>query len=81
MSEHTHAYIGKLPCGCAIAACVDMADKHTGETVAEFIQDGLVISRIPLSELHSGATLIKRNCAECNPPAAEQMTLLEGGAA
>ncbi len=48
----THAYIGTKPCGCRIAFCIDDPQfvNDTAEAVAEFIQSGLTITRVPISE-------------------------------
>lgn len=47
--EETHAYIGRMrDCGCFVAATVDSGDKRTADNVAEFIEDGLIIERVPM---------------------------------
>ena len=50
--NYTHAYIGKLPCGCAVACVVDMPDrkKSTAEDVAEFIREGYTVERIEIGQ-------------------------------
>ena len=42
----THCYIGIKKCGCVVAAVIDEGNKHTAESVAEFIEDGYTIERV-----------------------------------
>lgn len=60
MSEDTHVYIGTLPCGCNVAACVDMVDdkKSTAKAVQNMIQHGYMVARHPLADLREGAVKI-----------------------
>ena len=57
MSENTHVYIGTLPCGCHVAAAVDVIDnkKETARDVAEMIKNGYAVTRHALTELRGGA--------------------------
>ena len=41
----THVYVARKDCGCVIGLVTDMRDKRTGKHVAEFIADGLVVTR------------------------------------
>lgn len=41
----THVYIGRLPCGCAVALTNDTGDKYTAEAVKDFIKEGLSVNR------------------------------------
>ena len=38
-------YVARKPCGCVVGLVSDYADKATGRDVAEFIGDGLAVSR------------------------------------
>ena len=60
MMENTHVYIGTLPCGCNVAAMVDMIDnpKETAKTVARMIRDGYAVSRHALTDLRGGVVKI-----------------------
>lgn len=46
-------YIGKKSCGCCVAAVGDYEEmkKDVAESVAEMIEDGLTVTRIPCLEL------------------------------
>ncbi len=57
VSNNTHAYIGTLPCGCNVAACVDMVDnpKDTAKAVQNMIYGGMSVSRHALEDLRGGA--------------------------
>lgn len=46
LREATYSYIGRLVCGCVVAAVVDTQDKETGKCVADFVKDGLTIERV-----------------------------------
>ena len=48
--QRTHAYVGVKPCGCAVAAAVDYADKATAESVSEMILNGYSVERVTLAE-------------------------------
>lgn len=39
-------YVGKLPCGCVVAACADRPElkRDTADVVAEWIAEGLTVS-------------------------------------
>ena len=39
----THVYVGRSKCGCCVALCTDLGDKFTGQSVAEFIVEGLTV--------------------------------------
>jgi hypothetical protein len=60
-----YSYIGRAACGCVVAVTVDDPTdrKHTGQRVAEFIVDGLVIERMSAAEFralpHFGCTCPK----------------------
>lgn len=41
-----YVYIGRKICGCVAGIVTDEGNRDTSETVAEFITDGLVISRV-----------------------------------
>ena len=61
--DYTHAYIGKLPCGCVVACVVDMPDhkKSTADDVAEFIREGYEVQRI---EIRNGIQMATCRCKE-----------------
>lgn len=42
----THVYVARKECGCCIGLVTDLADKSTGEAVAEFISSGLTVDRV-----------------------------------
>lgn len=45
----SHCYIGRCEgCGAVLASCYDTHDKHTGQSVAEMIEHGLLVERQPL---------------------------------
>lgn len=60
MSENTHIYIGTLPCGCNVAAEVDVVGnkKETAKHVAEMIKNGLSVTRHALQDLRGGTVKI-----------------------
>jgi len=44
-------YVGREPgCGCAVGIVIDNHNEATGQCVAEFIADGLIISRVSWQE-------------------------------
>lgn len=47
VTEATHSYIGRLPCGCVVAAAVDIGGRQTGKAVSNFIAAGLSVERVP----------------------------------
>ena len=52
MAKYTHAYIGVKDCGCVVAITVDTPQrpKEVAIDVAEFIENGLHIERLPLDD-------------------------------
>ena len=54
--NNTHVYIGTLPCGCNVAAAVDVIDdsKFTAKAVKEMIASGCSVNRVPLTDLRGG---------------------------
>lgn len=62
MTGATHCYVGTMPCGCHVAAAVDMPDdrKATALSVREYVERGYVVSRVPLEDLRSGALKLAR---------------------
>ena len=57
MTENTHVYIGTLPCGCHVAAAVDVIDnkQDTARSVAHMIENGYSVTRHALAELRGGS--------------------------
>lgn len=49
MQKSTHAYVGSLPCGCGCAITIDAPEHRdrTAESVADYIRQGLAVSRFP----------------------------------
>lgn len=49
MMTERMAYIGQKPCGCVVAAAVDIPEcrKETAKDVAEWIRSGLTVERVP----------------------------------
>ena len=45
-----HVYVGRAPCGCVRAITSDHGDKETGQSVAEFIAEGLTIERVAFED-------------------------------
>lgn len=62
MNNNTHVYLGTLPCGCRVAAAVDVVDnkKQTARSVAEMITNGYAVSRHALSEIQNGSVKLAR---------------------
>ena len=51
MNRPTHDYIRVKKCGCVTAICSDDGeDKLTAEIVAEWIEDGYRVERVPVAE-------------------------------
>jgi hypothetical protein len=48
----THGFVGRKPCGCITAACIDNTEdpKTTLEDVREFLGLGLALQRVPIWE-------------------------------
>ena len=46
MPNPTHAYLGRLPCGCCVGVITDLGDEGTAESVAEFIRGGMYVERV-----------------------------------
>jgi len=67
-------YVGIKDCGCCVAVVADIPgyEKHTAETVAEFITDGLKVKRIPRTELDDYLPL---GCKHID----RQLAFMEGG--
>lgn len=73
MSEQqAFAYIGKKPCGCIVAAVVDLAERKetTAQHVAEMIADGLTVERVTCE-------YVRQNMRRCTCGQAQQLTLGE----
>ena len=62
MGGNTHVYIGTLPCGCRVAATVDLIDRpqDTACAVSEMVRDGCAVSRHALTDLQGGAVTLDR---------------------
>lgn len=54
MDKPTHGYAGYChKCGTLCAMQLDRMDKRTGDAVAEFIRDGLVVQREPIAVMRA----------------------------
>jgi len=45
-TKPTHVYVGRKDCGCCVGLITDRRDKDTGDSVSEFIADGLTVDRV-----------------------------------
>ena len=52
MSEEKHVYVGTTACGCRVAVVADLPEhrKFTAKSIAEYVRDGLVMTRETLDE-------------------------------
>jgi hypothetical protein len=66
----THCYIGRAWCGCVLAITTDRGDKHTAQSVAEFIKDGMTVERIPYFDGRLDA-IVNFDCKHGDKPSAE----------
>ncbi len=46
-----YEYGAYAPCGCLVGLCIDLGDRETAKSVAEWIKDGCHIERFHRSEL------------------------------
>ena len=54
MNRPAYSYAGRMPdCGCMIAVAVDYGDNRTGNTVAQWIKEGLIIERVPHEQVRA----------------------------
>ena len=64
MSDATHVYIGSMPCGCKVAACVDspgpVYKKQCAKAVSDMIKNGYSVERRPIEELRNGTIKLSR---------------------
>lgn len=77
-----YTYIGRMPCGCIVSACVDRGDKHTAKSVAEMIKEGETVERVTheyfLENCHF--TIYPKNCPH-QKPQGEQLPLFQDSSA
>lgn len=54
MDESKHVYVATAACGCRVAVVADLPEhkKFTAESVAEYVRDGLAVTRETLEEFH-----------------------------
>lgn len=45
-NKPTHVYIARKECGCCVGLVTDLRNKSTGQSVGEFIGDGLTVDRV-----------------------------------
>lgn len=59
LEKCTHCYVGRKTCGCVMAVVVDEPDrpKDTARSVAEFIKDGLSISRMLIEDFRNDKSI------------------------
>lgn len=67
MSER-FAYVGTMPCGCIVAACVDDPrwKNDTSKEVARWIKEGYTVSRVSLD----GPQIELKRCIHKDKPVA-----------
>lgn len=69
-NESGFMYIGRLPCGCAVAGTVEFLDgdnrKFTAESVGEMILNGCAVERVPTDP---PAQIGPCRCGSVNAPA------------
>ena len=55
-NDNMMCYVAKKSCGCTVGAAVDMPEyqKDTAKSVAEFIEDGLIVSSMTVKEFRAG---------------------------
>ncbi len=58
-----YLYIGRIPCGCAVAVCID--DKHAAKDVMDMVKSGYAVERVTAEEYHK----IKLGCSHRVLPA------------
>lgn len=68
--QATHLYIGRKPCGCAVAAVTDLGDKDTAESVADYIKSGMTVERITV-EQYRDTPIARCRCKKVEEVAAE----------
>lgn len=44
------AYVARLPCGCTMGVSTDYRDRATGQAVAEWIANGLIVNHVTWEE-------------------------------
>lgn len=63
-------YVGKAPCGCIQAICLDRGNKQTATDVAEFIEMGLTVERVTVDY---GKANFMKDCDKCREPKQVEM--------
>ena len=66
-------YIGREHCGCAVGVVTDLGDKFTADSVAGFIEDGLIVNRASWSAYRQ---IAKEETFKACPHRHGQLTLL-----
>ena len=71
MSQPTHAYIARQPCGCVPCLVVD-DEEHDGnaKSVASWIRKGWAVERVEIATVRAGGVLGK--CEQHKPAPAEE---------
>jgi hypothetical protein len=69
MSDTTHVYVGRLACGCMVAARSDTPGepKRVAKDVAKFMRQGMTVDRMPLQAFRESTEPFGCTC----PPARE----------
>jgi hypothetical protein len=59
VSEATHAYIGRMPCGCAPALEVDTEESksYLARTIAEWALKGWAVDRVEIATVRAGGVI------------------------
>lgn len=76
MSESHMSYVGKLPCGCIVAAIADKPTdfdwrKRVGASIQQWVVSGLRIEHVTDQAVRETAW----ECPECKPAPEQPMTL------
>lgn len=64
-AEQYDCYIGKLSCGCVVAACVDIprCKKETAQDIASWVRDGMTVERVTGKQVRLTGCEDKPGCA------------------
>lgn len=64
MNPPEYCYVGRKPCGCTVAACMDMPKhkKDVAKFLADCVKDGLTIERVTLDDAR--CTLKRCECKQ-----------------
>jgi hypothetical protein len=71
MSQATHTYIARMPCGCVPCLVVDDEQRdHTARSVACWVRKGWAVERVEITTVRAGGVL--GQCAQHKKMPAEE---------